>query len=94
MADIKADGESNAGGGQSFDQMRAASPLRNSMISLSRTGPGETPVNECDRHAAGRRGAELRLGHRCAQKQALERLGKLVPNAKHISATNSGHEIH
>ena len=29
MTDIKADGESNAGSGQSFDQMRAASPLRN-----------------------------------------------------------------
>ena len=30
MADIKAGGELNAGSGQSFDQMRAASPLRNS----------------------------------------------------------------
>ena len=30
MTDSKADGESNAGSGQSFDQMRAASPLRNS----------------------------------------------------------------
>jgi hypothetical protein len=29
-----------------------------------------------------------------AQKQAQERLAKLVPNAKHISNTKSGHEIH
>jgi hypothetical protein len=29
-----------------------------------------------------------------AQKKAQERLAKLVPNAKHISNTNSGHEIH
>jgi pimeloyl-ACP methyl ester carboxylesterase len=29
-----------------------------------------------------------------AQKKAQERLAKLVPNAKHITKTNSGHEIH
>jgi hypothetical protein len=29
-----------------------------------------------------------------AQKKAQERLAKLVPNVKHISNTNSGHEIH
>ena len=29
-----------------------------------------------------------------AQKQAQEKLGKLVPDAKHITNTNSGHEIH
>jgi hypothetical protein len=29
-----------------------------------------------------------------AQKQAQDRLAKLVPNAKHITNTNSGHEIH
>ena len=29
-----------------------------------------------------------------AQKKAQEQLAKLVPNAKHISNTNSGHEIH
>jgi len=29
-----------------------------------------------------------------AQKQAQEKLAKLVPNAKHITNTNSGHEIH
>jgi pimeloyl-ACP methyl ester carboxylesterase len=29
-----------------------------------------------------------------AQKQAQERLAKLVPNANHITDTNSGHEIH
>jgi pimeloyl-ACP methyl ester carboxylesterase len=29
-----------------------------------------------------------------AQKQAQERLAKLVPDAKHVTNTNSGHEIH
>jgi pimeloyl-ACP methyl ester carboxylesterase len=29
-----------------------------------------------------------------AQKQAQEQLARLVPNAKHITNTNSGHEIH
>jgi hypothetical protein len=29
-----------------------------------------------------------------AQKQAQEKLAQLVPNAKHITETNSGHEIH
>jgi hypothetical protein len=29
-----------------------------------------------------------------AQKKAQEQLAKLVPNAKHIIKTNSGHEIH
>jgi pimeloyl-ACP methyl ester carboxylesterase len=29
-----------------------------------------------------------------AQKTAQQRLARLVPNAKHITKTNSGHEIH
>ena len=29
-----------------------------------------------------------------AQKQAQEQLAKLVPNAKHVTNTNSGHEVH
>jgi len=29
-----------------------------------------------------------------AQKKPQERLAKLVPNEKHITNTNSGHEIH
>jgi hypothetical protein len=29
-----------------------------------------------------------------AQKQAQDRLAKLVPNARHITNTTSGHEIH
>ena|SRR5215469_1690204 len=29
-----------------------------------------------------------------AQKKAHERLAKLVPNEKHVTNTNSGHEIH
>jgi hypothetical protein len=29
-----------------------------------------------------------------AQREAQEKLARLVPNAKHIANTNSGHEIH
>ena len=29
-----------------------------------------------------------------AQKEAQEKLAQLVPNAKHVTNTNSGHEIH
>lgn len=29
-----------------------------------------------------------------AQKQAREKLAQLVPHAKHVTNTNSGHEIH
>ena len=29
-----------------------------------------------------------------AQKKAQERLAKLVPNEKHVTKTNSSHEIH
>jgi hypothetical protein len=29
-----------------------------------------------------------------AQKRAQQKLAELVPNAKHITNTNSGHEIH
>ncbi len=29
-----------------------------------------------------------------AQEQAQEKLARLVPHAKHITETNSGHEIH
>ena len=29
-----------------------------------------------------------------AQKKAQERLAKLVPNEKHVTNTNSGHEVH
>jgi hypothetical protein len=32
--------------------------------------------------------------HRGAQREAQERLARLVPNTKHITNTNSGHEIH
>ena len=39
MADIKADGESNAGSGQSFGQMRRLAIAQLPLISLSRTGP-------------------------------------------------------
>jgi hypothetical protein len=55
-----------------------------------RTYLGATnPVNECDRHAAGRRAAELRLGHRCAQN---DRPIEAHPDeARNHSFTNGAH---
>jgi hypothetical protein len=48
--------------------------------------------------AAGRLAADIppNFGYvtDAAQKKAQERLAKLVPNEKHITNTNSGHEIH
>ena len=44
--------------------------------------------------AAGTLPADVPSVTDAAQKQAQERLAKLVPGAKHIRNTNSGHEIH
>src|SRR6266481_8264661 len=80
-----------------FDQMRAASPLRQLpliVLSADRAWGPQIP----SMIAAGTLPADVPpdFGYAtdAAQKQAQERLAKLVPNAKHISNTNSGHEIH
>ena len=48
--------------------------------------------------AAGKLSADIPPDFGCvtdaAQKKAQERLAKLVSNEKHITNTNSGHEIH
>jgi pimeloyl-ACP methyl ester carboxylesterase len=82
---------------RSFDQMRAASPLRQLpliVLSADRAWGPQIP----SMIAAGTLPADVPpdFGYvtDAAQKQAQERLTKLVPNAKHISNTNSGHEIH
>ena len=82
---------------RSFDQIRAAPPLRRvPLIVLSADRPWGPQVPSMI--AAGTLPANVPpdFGYvtDAAQKQAQERLAKLVPNAKHITNTNSGHEIH
>ena len=82
---------------RSFDQIRAAPPLRPlplAVLSADRPwGPQVPPMI-----AAGKLPADIPpdFGYvtDAAQKTAQERLARLVPNAKHITSTNSGHEIH
>ena len=82
---------------RSFDQVRAAPPLRPlPLVVLSADRPWGPQVPSMI--AAGVLPADVPpdFGYvtDAAQKSAQERLAKLVPNAKHISNTNSGHEIH
>jgi pimeloyl-ACP methyl ester carboxylesterase len=82
---------------RSFDEMRAASPLRQLpliVLSADRSWGPQVP----SMIAAGTLPADVpqNFGYvvDAAQKQAQERLAKLVPNARHTTNTNSGHEIH
>ena len=82
---------------RSFDQVRAAPPLRPfPLVVLSADRPWGPQVPSMI--AAGVLPADVPpdFGYvtDAAQKKAQERLAKLVPNVKHISNTNSGHEIH
>jgi pimeloyl-ACP methyl ester carboxylesterase len=82
---------------RSCDQIRAAPalhPMPIVVLSADRPwGPQVPPMI-----AAGRLAADIPpdFGYvtDVAQKKAQERLAKLVPNEKHITNTNSGHEIH
>jgi pimeloyl-ACP methyl ester carboxylesterase len=81
----------------SFDQARAAPPLRPlPLIVLSADRPWGPQVPSMI--AAGVLPADVPpdFGYitDAAQKQAQEKLAKFVPNAEHIINTNSGHEIH
>src|SRR6476620_2624772 len=82
---------------RSFDQVRAAPPLRPVpvvVLSADRAVGPQIP----SMIAAGVLPADVPpdFGYiiDAAQKQAQERLARLVPNAKHVTRTNSGHEIH
>ena len=82
---------------RSFDQVRAAPPLRPRpavVLSADRAVGPQVP----SMIAAGVLPADVPpdFGYitDAAQKQAQERLARLVPNAKHVTRTNSGHEIH
>jgi pimeloyl-ACP methyl ester carboxylesterase len=82
---------------RSFKQIRAAPPLRPiPLVVLSADRPWGPQVPPMI--AAGKLSADIPpdFGYvtDAAQKKAQERLAELVPNAKHITNTNSGHEIH
>jgi len=82
---------------RSFDQVRAAprlQPLPLIVLSADRPWGPQVP----SMIAAGTLPADVPpdFGYvtDAAQKQAQEKLAELVPDAKHITNTNSGHEIH
>ena len=82
---------------RSLDQIRAAPPLSSiPLVVLSADRPWGPQVPSMI--AAGKLPADIPpdFGYvtDAAQKKAQERLAKLVPNEKHVTNTNSGHEIH
>jgi pimeloyl-ACP methyl ester carboxylesterase len=82
---------------RSLNQIRAAPPLRPiRLVVLSADRPWGPQVPSMI--AAGKLSADIPpdFGYvtDAAQKKAQQELAKLVPNAKHITRTNSGHEIH
>jgi pimeloyl-ACP methyl ester carboxylesterase len=82
---------------RSFNQIRAAPPLSSiPLVVLSADRPWGPQIPPMI--AAGKLSADIPpdFGYitDAAQKKAQQRLAKLVPNAKHITNTNSGHEIH
>lgn len=82
---------------RSFDQVRAVPPLRSiHLVVLSADRPWGPQIPSMI--AAGKLLSDVPpdFGYvtDAAQKKAQEQLAKLVPNAKHITNTNSGHEIH
>ncbi|HEY3912759.1 MAG TPA: alpha/beta hydrolase [Stellaceae bacterium] len=82
---------------RSLDQVRAAAPLRPlPLVVLSADRPWGPQIPSMI--AEGRLTADVPPGFGyvvdAAQKTAQQRLARLVPNAKHIVNTNSGHEIH
>lgn len=82
---------------RSFDQMRSAPPLHPiPLIVLSADRPWGPQVPSMIASGILPANVPPDFGYvtDAAQKQAQEKLAKLVPNAKHITNTNSGHEIH
>ena len=82
---------------RSFDQIRAALPLRPlPLVVLSADRPWGPQIPSMI--AEGKLPAEVPpdFGYvtDAAQKQAQAQLAELVPGAKHITNTSSGHEIH
>ena len=82
---------------RSFDQIRAAPQLRPlPLIVLSADRPWGPQIPSMIAEGKLPANVPTDFGYvtDAAQKQAQEKLAKLVPNAKHITNTNSGHEIH
>jgi hypothetical protein len=82
---------------RSFDQIRAAPQLRPLfLIVLSADRPWGPQIPSMIAEGKLAANVPTDFGHvtDAAQKEAQEKLAQLVPNAKHITHTNSGHEIH
>jgi pimeloyl-ACP methyl ester carboxylesterase len=82
---------------RSFDQVRAAPPLHSMpLIVLSADKPWGPQVPSMIESGKLPKDVPSDFGYVTdeAQKKAHEQLAKLVPNATHITKTNSGHEIH
>jgi pimeloyl-ACP methyl ester carboxylesterase len=82
---------------RSFDQVHAAPPLHTlPLVVLSADRPWGPQIPSMI--AAGKLPADVPpdFGYvtDAAQKEAQKKLAQLVPNAEHITNTNSGHEIH
>jgi pimeloyl-ACP methyl ester carboxylesterase len=82
---------------RSFDQIRAAPPLRPiPLVVLSADRPWGPQIPSMI--AAGKLSADIPpdFGYvtDAAQKIAQKQLASLVPDSKHVTNTNSGHEIH
>jgi pimeloyl-ACP methyl ester carboxylesterase len=82
---------------RSFDQVRAAPPLHSMpLVVLSADRPWGPQVPPMIKAGKLPKDVPRDFGYvtDTAQKKAQDRLAKLIPNAKHITNTNSGHEIH
>jgi pimeloyl-ACP methyl ester carboxylesterase len=80
-----------------FDQVRAAPPLHSMpLVVLSADRPWGPQVPPMIKAGKLPKDVPRDFGYvtDTAQKKAQDRLAKLVPNAKHVTNTNSGHEIH
>lgn len=82
---------------RSFDQIRTAPRLRPMpLVVLSADRPWGPQIPSMIASGALPANVPPNFGYitDAAQKQAQEKLARLVPHAKHITETNSGHEIH
>jgi pimeloyl-ACP methyl ester carboxylesterase len=81
---------------RSFDQVGAAGPLRALplvVLSADRPWGPQIPSTIAQGKLAADVPPDFGYVADAAQKKAQERLAQLVPNTKHITDTNSGHEI-
>jgi pimeloyl-ACP methyl ester carboxylesterase len=82
---------------RSFDQVGAAPPLRRLpliVVSADRPWGPQIPAMLAQHKLPPDVPRDFGYIVDAAQKQAQRRLAQLVPNARHITNTNSGHEIH